>query len=116
MQRLVLSTDHVPEAERFAYWRAAVSDGLLGNRVEPNEDQKSPFNGRLSAFSAGSVGRIRCRADGHPAFRGPREIGRRSWPEHFLLYREFSAGAWFGWNGDEFAREAGAILFVRSPR
>ncbi len=114
MQRLVLSTDHVPEAERFAYWRAAVSDGLLGNRVEPNEDQKSPFNGRLSTFSAGSVGRIRCRADGHPAFRGPREIGRRSWHEHFLLYREFSAGAWFGWNGDEFATRPGE-LWIADP-
>jgi hypothetical protein len=31
MQRLVFSTDAIPETERFSYWRAAVGDGLLGN-------------------------------------------------------------------------------------
>ena len=48
MKRLVLSTDGVPEAERFSYWRAAVRDGLIG--VERDKDQESPFSGRLIGF------------------------------------------------------------------
>ncbi len=110
MQRLVFSTDDVPETERFSYWRAAVGDGLLGSCVEPNKDQERPFTGRLIGLRAGSVAQIRCRADRHSSFRGPREIARRSWHDHFLFYREFSAGAWFGWDGGELVTRPGELV------
>ncbi len=110
MQRLVFSTDAVPERERFSYWRAAIGDGLLGNWVEPNKDQERPFNGRLIGLRAGSVARIRCRADGHSCFRGPREIGRRSWQDHFLFYREFSAGALFQWDRGQLVTRPGELV------
>jgi hypothetical protein len=51
MKRLVLSTDGVPEVEHFSYWRAAVSDGLIGVHVESNKPQESPFSGRLIGVS-----------------------------------------------------------------
>jgi hypothetical protein len=43
----VLSTEGVPEAERFSYWRAADGDGLIGVGVERDKDQESRFSGRL---------------------------------------------------------------------
>jgi hypothetical protein len=50
MKRLVLSTEGVPEAERFFYWRAAVSDRLIGVGVERDKDRESRFSGRLIGF------------------------------------------------------------------
>ena len=85
MQRWVFSTDDIPETERFSYWRAAAGDGLLGSCVEPNKDQERPFTGRQIGLSAGSVARVRSRHNGYSSFRGPREIARRSWHEHFLF-------------------------------
>jgi methylphosphotriester-DNA--protein-cysteine methyltransferase len=78
MQRMVLSTDDIPEAERFSYWRAAVNERLMGVCGERNKDQERPFNARLAGTIGGSVTHFRCRADGHPAFRRPRDIARRN--------------------------------------
>jgi hypothetical protein len=50
MKRLVLSTEGVPETERFTYWRAAVSGGLIGVGVERDRDQESRFSGRPIGF------------------------------------------------------------------
>jgi hypothetical protein len=43
MKRLVLSTEGVPETERFSYWRTAVGDGLIGVGVERDKDQEKPL-------------------------------------------------------------------------
>jgi AraC-like DNA-binding protein len=112
MRRLVISTDEVGEGERFSYWCAAVSEGLIGIIAERNKDQESPFKARLVGSSGGSVARIRCRADGHPAFRRLQDIARRSWHDHFLFYREFGAGAWFGWNHGELFTRPGELMFA----
>src|SRR5262249_50050428 len=110
MNRLVLSTDDVPEAERFCYWRALVGDGLIAARVERDEDQEGAFNGRVIRFSGGSIARTRCRADGRSGFRGSGDIARRSWPDHFFFYREFGAGTWFGWDRGELVTRRGALV------
>jgi AraC-like DNA-binding protein len=110
MQRLVLSTEDVPEAQRFAHWRAAVSDGLIGVRIERDKGEERPFNGQLVAFRGGSIARGRCRADGHSSFRERRHIVRRSWDDHFFLYREFGAGSWFGWDRGELVTRPGELV------
>jgi AraC-like DNA-binding protein len=110
MQQLVLSTDDVPEAERFSHWRAAVSDGLIGVRIERDKGEERPFNGQLIAFRGGSIARGRCRADGHSSFRERRHIVRRSWDDHFFLYREFGAGSWFGWDRAELVTRPGELV------
>ena len=43
MHRMVISTDNVPESDRFSYWREAVFNGLIGYSVERNKDQDHPF-------------------------------------------------------------------------
>ena len=110
MQRLVFSTDDIAETERFSYWRAAAGNGPLETRREPNKDQERPFTAWGIGLRAGSVARSRCRADGHPIFRGPREIARRSWHDHFLFYREFSAGTWLGGDRGELVTRPGELM------
>jgi AraC-like DNA-binding protein len=110
MQRLVLSTDDVPEGERFSYWRAAVRDGLIGVRIERDKDQERPFSGHLIGLRSGSIACSRCRVDGHASFRERRDIAQRSWHDHFFLYREFSAGSFFAWDRTELVTQPGEVV------
>ena len=87
MQRMAFSTDDVPEAERFSYWREAVGEGLLGTSAERNKGQETPFNARVDASIGASFARFRFRTDGYPVFRRPRDIARLSWDDYFCLYR-----------------------------
>jgi AraC-like DNA-binding protein len=91
MRRVVISTEEVREGERFSYWCAAISRGA--DRSHRRAQQ----------------GTGRCI---HPAFRRQREIARGSWHDHFLFYREFSAGAWFGWDRGELFTQPGELVFA----
>ncbi len=91
MQRLIMSTDDIPEAERFAYWREAVSDGLIGVSGERDKDKETPFNGKVEGWIGESFTRFRYRADRFHVLRQQRDIARRSWEDCYLLYRELSA-------------------------
>jgi hypothetical protein len=95
-QRVVLSTDDVPVAERFGYWREAVCERMWGISGERNKDQETPFNGRIIASVSGPLRHIRSRADSYPLFRRPRDIARRSMDNMVLVYREHSVVRWFG--------------------
>jgi hypothetical protein len=75
MQRLILRTDDVPEADRFSYWREAASE-WLGLSVERNKGQETPFNRHLAASIGPSLARLRCRSDRRPVFRRPTDIAR----------------------------------------
>ena len=44
------STIRSERALAIAYWRGAVSDGLIGVGVERDKDQESPFGGRFIGF------------------------------------------------------------------
>jgi AraC-like DNA-binding protein len=110
MHRVVISTDNVPKADRFSYWRDAISDGLIGFSVERNKDEDRPFNGEVLGLRSGSIAYVSSRADGCPVFRRPGDIARRSWGDHFTLYRERGAGAWFGWDRGEIITRPGDLV------
>ncbi len=69
MQHMVLSTDDVPEADRFSYWRETVGEGLLGTSAERNKRQETAFNARADVSIGASFARFRFRTDGYPVFR-----------------------------------------------
>lgn len=114
MDRLVLTTDDVPEADRFSYWREALCQGTLGVSGERNAEQATPFAARAAVSISASLTCFRCRADGFPVFRRPRDIARRSWDDHIWLYRENSEGTWFNYDRREFVTRRGD-LFVADP-
>jgi AraC-like DNA-binding protein len=109
MQRLVISTDDVPEAERFSYWREAV-DSLLGVSGERNAEQEAPFSARFVLSTRDSLACLRFRSDQYPVSRGPREIARRSWEDHIVVLREFSTGTWYDFNGREAVLRPGDLV------
>ena len=112
MQRVAFSTDDVPEADRFAYWREAVCEGLIGVSGERDKDQETPFNGKLEGWIGESLARFRYRSDRFRVLRRPRDIARRSWDDCFCLYRESSAGAWFDHDRREFVTRPGDLVIA----
>ncbi len=102
MQRLIMSTNDIPEANRFAYWSEAVSDGLIGVSGERDKNEETPFNAKLEGWVGNSLVHFRYRADRFHVLRQNRDIARRSWEDSYLLYRELSAGAWFNHDRREF--------------
>jgi AraC-like DNA-binding protein len=110
MRRVVISTDNVPESDRFSYWREAVFNGLIGYSVERDKDQDHPFTGQVLGLRRGSIAYVRSRADGCMVFRRSGDIARRNWGDHFTLYRERGAGAWFGWDRGEIVTRPGDLV------
>ncbi len=114
MHRLVLTTDDVPEADRFAYWREEFGEAMLGFSGERNAEQATPFAARAAVSISPSFTRFRTRCDGFPVIRRPREIARNSWDDYIWLHREYSEGSWFKHDRREFVTRRGD-LFVADP-
>jgi AraC-like DNA-binding protein len=110
MHRVIISTDNVPETERFAYWREQVSEGLFGTSPERNKDQEIPFKAHADVWIGASIVRFRFRTDGYPVFRRPRDIARRGWDNYISLYRELGPGIWLGNDETEFVSEPGDLI------
>ncbi|MGH6835176.1 MAG: helix-turn-helix domain-containing protein [Methylocella sp.] len=114
MDRQVLTTDDVPEVDRFSYWREAVSEGMLGTTGERNAEQATPFAARCTGSISASLTHFRYQSDGFPAFRRPRDIARHSWDDKIWVRRENSEGVWFNYDRREFVTRPGD-LFVADP-
>jgi AraC-like DNA-binding protein len=110
MQRLVVSTDHIPEAERFSYWREEMGERLFGFSPEPSGDQETPFSAHVVASVCPSLTNFHIRCNRHTVVRGPREIARRPRDDEILLYREWGAGSWFDYDRREFVTRPGDLI------
>jgi AraC-like DNA-binding protein len=112
MQRLVLSTDDVPETERFAYWRETVGEAVFG--VSPERDkaraQETSFNASLDILRRPSFVRLRGRTPGCPVFRRPGDIARLGHDRFVWIHQETGAGLWFKHDGREFVTKPGDLL------
>ena len=116
MQRLVLSTDDVPEAERFAYWREAIGEQLIGVSGEWRKGQEIPFSCHVDASLGPSLARVRYRGAACGVVRGPREIARVGWEDHIWVYRECSIGAWHNADRGEFFTKRGDLSMYEPTR
>jgi hypothetical protein len=108
MQRLFLSTDDVPEAERFAYWREAVIEGL-GFSAERNKDREIPFEGQIGALIGPSLTFLRYRGTETHVFRRPRDIVQHPMDDYYWVHRERS-GERVEVEGRELVTEPGDLV------
>ena len=109
MQSVILSTDGVPEAERFAYWREAVLERYIGVTGERHKEQPAPFAAQLVGAVGGAVARIRARAEGHHVIRQPRDIARRGGEAQITVFRASKKVAWRRPNGQEWVTQPGDL-------
>jgi AraC-like DNA-binding protein len=112
MQRLVVSTEDVPERERFSYWIEQIGAGLVGVSAERNNNQETPFVGEAVGSIGQSLAHIRYRCDGYQVFRRRRDIARLGWGEHFFLVRDFGVTDWFGHDGRESVTRPGDLIIL----
>jgi AraC-like DNA-binding protein len=110
MQRMVISTDDIPEPDRFAYWHDGIGEQFLSIGGERSEESTVPFSARTVGFISDSFRITRTSADNHMVVRGRRHIARRSWGDYFLLARQGSAGAWYEHDKREFVTRAGDFV------
>ena len=109
MQSVILSTDGVPEAERFAYWREAVLERYIGVTGERHKERPAPFAAQLVGAVGGAVARIRARAEGHHVIRQPRDIARRGGEAQITVFRASTKVAWRRPNGQEWVTQPGDL-------
>ena len=109
MQRLVLSTDDVPEAERFAYWRETIWEQLIGISGERHKGEEIPFSAHVDASLGPSLARFRYRGNACHVVRRSPEIARIGWEDYILVDRECSIGAWFGVDRREVVTKRGDL-------
>lgn len=108
MQHIVLSTAGLPERERFAYWRQAVSEiGVPGERDRPAE---ADFAGRLEATIDPSFSRFRFRSGKYRVRRTLREMTSRLGDDRVWLYREVGEGSRHQHDDREFVTYGGDVV------
>lgn len=110
VQRMVISTDDIPEPDRFAYWHDAIGEQFLSIGGERTEANQASFSARTVGFVGDSFRITRTSADSHMVVRARRHIARRSWGDYFLLARQGSAGAWYEHGKHEFVTRAGDFV------
>jgi AraC-like DNA-binding protein len=110
VMRLHLTTDDVPEQDRFALWRDAVFS-TLAISAEPMPDATAPFRARFSARSSGPLLNCSFNGDGFLATRQSREIAHRRW-DSYRIYCEHGAGVWFRIAGREVVSTTGDLLIA----
>jgi AraC-like DNA-binding protein len=116
MRHFVLSTHSVPEADRLAYWREAVSEGLMGVSAEPGKSREAPFDASVAGSIGASLAHFRCRSVGYSVFRRPVDIARRGWEERIFLHREKGAGVRFACDRRELLTKPGDLMIADPTR
>jgi hypothetical protein len=106
--RLDVTTDDVPERERFDRWNAAVFSALAVT-VQPSPDAEEPFRGAFCARTSGPLWNYSFSADGFGATRQSREFAHRHWNSYWI-YRESGPGAWFRIAGQELVTTTGDVV------
>jgi AraC-like DNA-binding protein len=106
--RLNITTDDVPERDRFELWSGAVFS-TLAIAARPLPDAEGPFQARFSARSRGPLLNCAFDSDGFHATRQSREIAHRQW-DSYRIYREAGAGVWFSIAGQEMLSATGDLL------
>jgi AraC-like DNA-binding protein len=93
--RVEISTDHVPPAERFDFWREACCEPL---GLTPEREDDAPFTARVSRVAAGPLQHVHYHeVSACHVRRKPRDIARH--PRHSCsIYREAGQGSavWHG--------------------
>lgn len=108
--RLHISTDDVPERERFDNWDAML-DSTLGMHARPLADSREPFQANLSVSSTGPLFSLTMEADGHCIVRDTATVAQRHLNAYWV-YREVGAGARITHAGDEVVTTTGNLIIA----
>ena len=72
MDRVTLTTDRVPEHERFALWREAALEGPIN--VVGSHASATPCQAQVTCWDGSAFRRLRYRSDAHLAFQDRKSV------------------------------------------
>ena len=108
MQHLVLSTDDIPQIERFSYWRDAVNEiGIPGERDRPPD---GGFDGRLAVTRGAFLTRFRFCSSKYRVCRRARQAPPRNGDDRIWLYRDIGGGSRHEDKGHQFVTQPGEVI------
>jgi AraC family transcriptional activator of tynA and feaB len=107
------TTDTVPPALRFAHWREAVCDGIVG--AETEDPAPGPFSARLSATRGDDYGFVVFSAGAHAIVRSPRLV-RSGDGAPFLVNLQLAGESRYGEGDGAVAVGRGEIALVNTGR
>jgi AraC-like DNA-binding protein len=105
-----ISTDDVPESDRFDAWDAALRSAI-GMNARPLTDAPEPFEAHLSLRSSGPLFHLAMEADAHCVVRDATAIAQRQL-DAYWLYREIGAGARITHGGREVVATTGNLIIA----
>ncbi|WP_218042897.1 helix-turn-helix domain-containing protein [Embleya hyalina] len=111
----MITTDGLRGADRFEYWRSAVSDTFVPLRAEPARSAGRPFRGRMRSMALGALQITEVCADAHAVYRTPRLI-TASGGEYFKLGLQLSGGCVLSQDGREATLAAGDFAIYDTTR
>ncbi|MGA2495476.1 MAG: helix-turn-helix domain-containing protein [Roseiarcus sp.] len=105
-----VSTDAIPQRDRFAYWGEAVSRQFTGMTVDATPEQRRNFSARLSVVRHAGVTSMTFERSAALAHRGAADIARFP-SDNLLVYSAVSSPSWFrAHDGDEFVAPPGSLV------
>jgi AraC-like DNA-binding protein len=105
----VWSTDALPSAERFAYWREVRAKHLFGVSAELEVDRRATFRGVFSAERLAAATLVEMHASPYWVRRTGEDISRTP-GNSVCIYQQLDGAAWFGTGRKtEFTVAAGAV-------
>jgi AraC-like DNA-binding protein len=107
------TTDAVRSAERFAYWRQAVCEGIVGAEME--NPQAGPFMARMAATHGADFGFATFAASAHAVVRSARAI-RSGDAAPFLVSLQLEGESRYGAGPDAVTARQGEITIVNAGR
>ena len=113
MNRITFTTGGVPELERFAFWREAVLEDLIGAVGERSAEPARPFRAEVTCWDGPAFRRLRYQSDAHQALRRPQDIARKSW-DAYWINREISGNMRYDLSGREFVTRSGDLTVTDS--
>ena len=103
------TTDDVPRADRFAYWREVRARNLFGVAAELAPDRRAAFRGAFSLRAVGGATIAEVHASPYEVRRFAAEIARAP-SDSLCLYQQLDGASWFDdRRGDEFVITAGGL-------
>ncbi len=109
------STDDVPQAERFDYWRDSICAAFDPMSPELRRDRRTSFQGDVTTCQLGEATLMEIRATSHRTGRSPGDIARGSRNYVYLYKQRAEASFNFGYQ-DSFLTGPGALVFGDADR
>ncbi|MPZ58608.1 MAG: helix-turn-helix domain-containing protein [Rhizobiales bacterium] len=109
------STEDVPQAERFDYWRDSICAAFDPMSPELKRDRRVSFRGDIATWKFGEATLMEIRATSHCTGRSLHDIARGS--RHYVYLYKQRAKAWFNFDyQDSFTTGPGALVFGDADR